>query len=117
VDHLAGGMIEIVDYKTGATLPTQKEVDKNLQLSFYALAATTIPTAPFGKRPEKVKLSLYFLDNQEKISTIRTAEQLKEAKEEILKVREEIEKSDFKCSGHLFCQGKCEYSLFCRVEK
>lgn len=116
VDKPPGGGIEIVDYKTGATMPSQSEVDKNLQLSFYALAATTIPTAPFGRRPEKVKLSLYFLDNQEKISTERTAEQLEEAKKEILEVRDEIEKSDFKCSGHLFCQGKCEYSLFCRVE-
>jgi len=116
VDSLPGGGIEIVDYKTGATIPTQKEVDENLQLSFYALAATSIPTAPFGKSPQKVKLSLYFLDNQEKISTIRTAKQLAEAKEEIFKVRDEIEKSDFKCSGHMFCQSKCEYSLFCKSD-
>ncbi len=110
------GTIEIIDYKTGATIPTQKDVDRNLQLSFYALAATTIQMEPFGIKPEKVKLSLYFLDNQEKISTIRTAEQLKEATEEILKVRDEIEKSDFKCSGHIFCQNNCEYSLFCKSD-
>jgi RecB family exonuclease len=116
VDDIGGGTIEIVDYKTGATIPTQKEVDKNLQLSFYALAATKIPTAPFAKPPEKVKLSLYYLDEQEKISTTRTAKQLEEAVKEIFKVRDEIEKSDFKCSGHMFCQTGCEFSLFCKSD-
>ncbi len=127
IDDLGNGTIEIIDYKTGATIPTQKEVDKNLQLSFYALAATKIPEAPFasgpvgptargGKAPEKIKLSLYYLDTQEKISTIRTAKQLEQAKEEIFKVREEIEKSDFKCSNHMFCQMGCEFSLFCQSD-
>lgn len=116
VDEIGDGVIEILDYKTGATIPSQREVDNNMQLSFYALAATKIPTAPFGKLPEKVKLSLYYLDSQEKISTTRTAKQLEEAVKDIFKVREEIEKSDFKCSGHMFCQIGCEFSLFCRSE-
>lgn len=116
VDVLPDGSIEIIDYKTGATIPTQREVDSNLQLSFYTLAATSIPTSPFGKSPKEVKLSLYFLDQQQKISTTRTKEQLEKAIEEIYKVREEIEKSDFKCSGHMFCQNNCEYSLFCRTD-
>lgn len=113
VDRLSDGSIEIIDYKTGATIPSQREVDKNLQLSFYALAATTIQMEPFAKKPEEIKLSLYFLDNQEKISTTRTGKQLEEAKKEIITLREEIEKSDFKCSGHMFCQMGCEFSIFC----
>ncbi|KKR57041.1 MAG: hypothetical protein UT96_C0028G0021, partial [Candidatus Woesebacteria bacterium GW2011_GWC2_40_30] len=117
VDNLGNGEIEIVDYKTGATIPTQKEVDKNLQLSFYALAASKIPTEPFGKIPERIKLSLYYLDSQEKISTTRTVKQLENAVTEILKVRDEIEKSDFKCSNHMFCQMGCEFSLFCKSEE
>ncbi|HJY98267.1 MAG TPA: ATP-dependent DNA helicase [Patescibacteria group bacterium] len=116
IDRLKDGSVEIIDYKTGATIPSQKEVDRNLQLSFYALAATTVPTPPFGVKPEKVKLSLYFLDNQEKISTFRTIEQLDEARKEIFKIRDEIEESDFKCSGHMFCRGKCEFSLFCGAD-
>jgi DNA helicase-2/ATP-dependent DNA helicase PcrA len=116
VDVLPGGVIEIIDYKTGATIPTQKEVDNNLQLSFYALASTKIPIEPLGKNLEKIKMSLYYLDSQEKISTTRTKEQLDEAVEEIFKVRNEIEKSEFKCSNHMFCQSKCEYSLFCKSD-
>ena len=116
IDDIGSGMIEIVDYKTGAKVPTQREVDKNLQLSFYALAASTIRERPFGQTPDKIKLSLYYLDQQEKISTVRTAKQLEDAKKEIFKVRDEIEKSDFGCSGHMFCQMGCEFSLFCRAE-
>ncbi len=117
VDDLGGGEIEIIDYKTGATIPSQREVDKNLQLSFYALAATKIPTEPFNKTPDKIKLSLYYLDEQEKISTTRTAKQLEDAEKEIHKIKEEIEKSDFKCSNHIFCQTGCDYSLFCKSEE
>ncbi|MGA3291697.1 MAG: ATP-dependent DNA helicase [Candidatus Microgenomates bacterium] len=117
VDNLVDGEIEIIDYKTGATIPSQREVDKDLQLSFYALAATKIPTEPFGRTSDKIKLSLYYLDEQEKISTTRTAKQLEEAVKEIFKVRDEIEKSDFKCSGHMFCQTGCEFSLFCKAEE
>ncbi|KKS18650.1 MAG: hypothetical protein UU74_C0004G0001, partial [Candidatus Woesebacteria bacterium GW2011_GWA1_41_7] len=111
------GEIEIIDYKTGATIPTQKDVDKNLQLSFYALAANKIPTEPFFKIPEKIRLSLYYLDQQQKLSTVRSMKQLESAVAEISKVREEIEKSDFKCSNHMFCQTGCEFSLFCKSDK
>jgi RecB family exonuclease len=116
VDDLGNGEIEIVDYKTGATIPSQRDVDKNLQLSFYALAASSMRELPFGQSPDKIKLSLYYLDEQEKISTVRTAKQLEEATKEIFKVRDEIEKSDFKCSGHMFCQMGCEFSLFCKTD-
>jgi len=116
IDDIGDGTIEIIDYKTGATIPSQRDVDKNLQLSFYALAATKIPNIPFGKTPDKIKLSLYYLDEQEKISTTRTVKQLENAVDEIIKVRDEIVKSDFKCSNHMFCQMGCEFSLFCKSE-
>ena len=115
VDIFPDGSIEIIDYKTGANIPSQKEVDKNLQLSFYGLAATQIPEEPFNKEPEKIKLSLYYLDEQEKITTIRTSKDLEKAKEEIFKVRDEIENSDFTCSGNFLCKD-CEFKLFCNVE-
>ena len=107
------GGIEIIDYKTGERVPSQKQVDKDLQLTFYALAASSIKETPFAKKPEEVLLSLYYFHGQQKITTKRTKEQLSKAVEEIFKVREEIENSDFKCSGGYFCQNKCEYSLFC----
>ena len=116
VDIFPSGEIEIIDYKTGANIPTQKEVDRDLQLSFYAIAAVKTPIKPLGVSPEKIKLSLYYLDSQEKITTRRTKEELQKAVGEIFKYRQEIENSDFKCSGHMFCQNNCEYSLFCKAE-
>lgn len=110
---VTGDMIEIVDYKTGARVPTQREVDKNMQLSLYALAATQINEPPLGKKPDKVKLTLWYLDEGIKLTTTRSPEDLSKAVDEVFKVRSEIEKSDFACSGHPFCRD-CEYKTFCR---
>ncbi|RLC32792.1 hypothetical protein DRH13_01070 [Candidatus Woesebacteria bacterium] len=115
VDKLYGGKIEIIDYKTGANIPTQRQIDHDLQLTFYALAAANINEEPFGKSVDKIKLTLYYFDNQKKISTTRTKKQLEDARKEIFTWRDKIEKSDFKCSGHMFCR-TCEYALLCRAD-
>jgi DNA helicase-2/ATP-dependent DNA helicase PcrA len=111
-----GNGIEIVDYKTGERTPTQKEVDRDLQLSVYALAATSIKEPPFDKKPEDVTLSLYYLEDGKKITTKRSSKDLEKAKKEIFKVRKQIEESDFRCSGHMFCDS-CEYALMCRADQ
>lgn len=113
IDDKGKGTIEIVDYKTGR-MPSKREIDANLQLSMYALAATHIPETPFGKDIADVILTLYYFDSKQKISTTRTREQLEEEKVKILKIAEEIEKSDFRCSGNQLCTN-CEYKLFCGV--
>ncbi|MBI3558955.1 ATP-dependent helicase [Candidatus Gottesmanbacteria bacterium] len=106
IDELKNGEIEIIDYKTGANVPTQKEIDADLQMTIYALAATI-------KKPiEKVKLSFYYFDTATKIETLRTAAQLEEAKKQLLQIRDEIQSSDFQCSGVLLCQN-CEYKMLC----
>ncbi len=110
VDDLGGGMIEIIDYKTGSKIPEQKDIDKNLQMTLYALAA--VDPGVLGRKIENVKLSFYFFDNATKISTVRTAEQLTEAKKEVLAIRDQIEHSDFTCSGGVICQN-CEYKILC----
>jgi len=115
VDSLSGDKIEIIDYKTGANIPTQKDIDHDLQLTFYALAATNIKEFPFDKKPGDIKLTLYYFDNQQKVSTERTQGQLKKAIKDIFEWRKKIESSDFYCSGHMFCNN-CEYSLFCRSD-
>ncbi len=108
-----GEILHIIDYKTGGTPLTQKEADKNLQLSIYALAASEIKQKPFGVRPDKIKLSLYYFETKSVVSTYRTLKQLNEAKEEILEWRKHIEDSDFCCSGNFLCQN-CEYRAFCK---
>ena len=114
VDKHPSGRIEIVDYKTGGKVPTQKQVDGDLQMTLYALAATEVRDQLFWKKPEEVILSLYYFEEQKKISTVRTKEQLEEAKKTVIKIAKEIESSDFTCSGSEFCR-ICEYKLFCEA--
>ncbi len=105
--------LHIVDYKTGSTVMSQREADKALQLSIYALAASEIKTPPFGVKPENIKLSLMYFEDPQIITTVRTKDDLETAKSEILEIRKQIEESDFKCSGNFLCSN-CEYKSFCR---
>ncbi len=113
VDILPDGSLEIIDYKTSSKHLTPKEAQSNLQLSFYALAATGLTCHPYGKSIDKIKLSLYYLDTQEKVSVVLTADQLERAKAEILAKAEEISRSDFTCSQSQICQSGCDYHYLC----
>jgi DNA helicase-2/ATP-dependent DNA helicase PcrA len=108
------GKIEIIDYKTGDNIPTPKKLEEDLQLTFYALAANEVKDKILGKDPEEILLSLYYLEKDLKLTTTRTKEQLNEAKKLILEKVREIEASDFKCSGSMFCKN-CEYKILCRA--
>ncbi len=113
VDILPHGEIEIIDYKTSSKPQTEKEAQTDLQLSFYALAASLIPTSPFGKSPDKIKLSLYYFVNQQKVSVYQTVDQLAKANNQIVDYARQIENSDFHCSKSLICQKSCDYKILC----
>ena len=112
VDVLENGQIEIIDYKTGK-IPKDREktaVD-DLQLSFYSLAATILKTDPFNKKPEDIKLTLLYLEENTRFSTTRSAAQLEQAKQQILNYADQISRSDFKCTGK-YC-ANCEFKILC----
>jgi RecB family exonuclease len=112
VDLRPDGTIEIIDYKTGSNMPSEKELVTNLQLTLYALAATQVRDTIFNKQAEQVILSLHYLEEDKILTTTRTKEQLEQAKGEILQKIIEIEQSDFVCSANMLCQ-KCEYKMLC----
>ncbi|MDE2026258.1 MAG: PD-(D/E)XK nuclease family protein, partial [Patescibacteria group bacterium] len=114
VDELPDGSIEIIDYKTGANVPSEKEVAKNLQLTTYALAAKSMQDKTLQRNPNQILLSLYYIEQGKKLTTTRTPEQLEEAKEELLHVANTIDQSDFVCSKSIFCQN-CEYKMLCKT--
>ncbi|MCL4353639.1 ATP-dependent helicase [Patescibacteria group bacterium] len=110
----SGNILEIIDYKTGTNVPTEKSLAENLQLTFYGLAATEIKENLLGVEPEAIRLSLHFLEKDIKLTTTRTKEELEKAKREILEKKTEIEASDFTCRKSLLCR-TCEYKDFCNV--
>lgn len=103
--------LEIIDYKTGKTWD-QKQVDESLQMTVYALAAAD--KGIFDQKPERVILSFYFLDSSKKLSTKRTAAQLKKARQELVTKAEKIAASDFSPQPSRLCDW-CEYRLLCEA--
>jgi len=114
IDTLDDGRIEIIDYKTGRNVPTEKKVKENLQLSFYALAAAEIQDGVLGKDPSEVLLTLHYLEDDKKISTTRTREDLEKAKRDILTKVDAIQTSELACSHSILCK-QCEYQMLCQA--
>lgn len=109
IDKLPDETLEIIDYKTGK-VASQKEVDKNSQLTFYAMAISGLGL--YQQSPENVILSFYFLETQEKVSTRRTIEDLEKAKKAILIKAQEIAQAEFLPKPGPWCDF-CEYKLLC----
>ena len=105
IDSLEGGGVEIIDYKTG-TSKNQKEVDKDDQVSFYAIATKE----SLGLNPKK--LTLYFVETGERISTTRTDKQLEEKKREAMEVMQNIREGKFQPNPGMHCKW-CDYKDIC----
>lgn len=97
--------VEIMDYKTGNT-KTQKEVDKDDQLTVYALAAKEA----LSLNPKK--LTYYFLESGDKISTTKSEKQLNEIKEEIKNILKQITEGNFEAKSGKHCDW-CDYNNIC----
>jgi DNA helicase-2/ATP-dependent DNA helicase PcrA len=105
IDALDGDKVEVIDYKTGKP-QEQKEADKSLQLSIYAIAARE------KLKKEPAVLSFYYLTSNEKVSSERTEEELEETKDEILKVADSILKREFQATKGFHCEW-CDYKPIC----
>lgn len=115
VDKTKNG-IELIDYKTAKRLPSQQDIDSNLQLSLYCLGLMD-RWPQFAKQgPENIKLTFYFLKHQEALSTKRTKEQLDNVKEKVWESLAEIEKSDFPPIPSPLCDW-CGYRRICPMWK
>jgi DNA helicase-2/ATP-dependent DNA helicase PcrA len=105
--------IEIIDYKTGQDNP-KAESSHILQLSMYALAATRIKDNIFNVTPDKIKLTLHFIEGNTKKTLTFTKSDLDDLENNLIEKIDEIEKSDFKCSGSILCK-TCEFKLLCNT--
>lgn len=114
VDGLTDGKIEIIDYKTGSNAPDEKKLLTDKQMTFYALAASEVHDGVLGRKPDEVLLTLEYIETEQRLTTVRSKEQLEEAKAYVLQKAEEINTSDFLCSGSELCK-TCEYHMLCQT--
>ena len=105
VNRLAGGAVEIVDYKTGKP-KNQEKADKNLQLGVYALAAEDV----LELSPER--LVFYNLASNEAVATTRDAKALKQLKEEIFATADLIRAGEFRANPGFWCR-YCDFKPLC----
>ncbi len=105
IDKLEDNNVEIIDYKTGK-VKTQKEVDKDKQITFYAMGAKEA----LGLNPEK--LTLHFVGENEKISTTRNQKDIQKAREETKEVVQEIIEGNFEPNSGYHCKW-CDYNNIC----
>ena len=88
VNRLGERSVEIVDYKTGKP-KTEKQAQKDLQLSVYALAAREL------LEWDPVRLVFYNLQNNETVAAARDAKQLAKAQSEVQETAAEIRAGQF----------------------
>jgi len=106
IDRLSDGTFEVIDYKTGR-LKDQRFIDKDLQLSIYALACQDALKIPVSK------LSLYYLEDNKKISTVRSVDTLEKTKNELETIAQTIGTSKFEpVPSPMICK-YCDYRLIC----
>ncbi len=104
IDRVNDGF-EIVDYKTGS-LKKKKDVDRDEQLTIYALAAEEA----LGIKAKKQ--ALYFIEDGEKVETERSEAQLSKKRKDLDKVIDEMKKSKFEAKPGFAC-GFCEFRKIC----
>lgn len=113
IDKRDDGGIEIIDYKTGNPESLSKR-GYQLQLGLYALAATQVRSEYLGRKPEDITVSLHYLETGNKLSQQITQEDIEHTRKIIQSKIQEIESSDFKCSGSILCQN-CEFKMLCKA--
>ncbi|MGH9344073.1 MAG: RecB family exonuclease, partial [Terriglobia bacterium] len=97
--------VELTDYKTGRAR-TEKDAEKSLQLSVYALAARNI----LRLRPSRV--TLYNLTTNEAVSAARTPQEMDSAVERICEAGADILAGHFPATPGFICRW-CNYVPIC----
>ncbi len=105
-DKLEDGSLEIIDYKTGKS-KSQAQVDKDLQLQIYAMATKECLGKPASK------MTLYFLDDDLKVSTEPDEKQIEKVKQEIIETADQINQGDFTPKPDRFACKFCAYRGIC----
>jgi DNA helicase-2/ATP-dependent DNA helicase PcrA len=105
VNRLAGGEVEIVDYKTGR--PRREEhARKSLQLSLYAIAAREVLEI------EPARMVFYNLATNEAVATTRNEKQLDAARTQVAEAAANIRAGNFPATPGFYCR-TCDFRPIC----
>jgi len=99
-------LVEVIDYKTGR-VPTQPDVDENLQLACYQMAARTL--YPMAGR---IRTTLYYLATNFPMSTEFDDEAIERHKDELRQVIAGIEAGHFEARQQRACD-YCDCHDYC----
>ena len=106
VDKLESGGLSIVDYKSNQGLFTRDDLEKNLQLTLYQLAAEQTWHLPVER------LTLYHLRSNTPCScAARDEARLEEARQLVLKVAKSITEGNFPATENQYCP--CDFAEHC----
>ncbi len=115
IDRLPDGSIEIIDYKTGRP-KTQYQVDSDEQLTAYALTVRegAVRDPDTGERlPRASRLTLYFTETDQAISTTRTDEELDAYRDKVLALAARIRSGHFAATPTSSRCRSCDYRRIC----
>ena len=108
VDVLGEKQLEVIDYKTGARMPTQSVVDRDVQLAIYRLAAAELyPTFD-------VTTTLYYVLHDVRMSAVQSDEMLSETQYDILEAIARIQLGDFDPNPDSHCDW-CGVKAHCEL--
>jgi len=107
IDDLGKNSVEIIDYKTGKP-KDEKFAKESLQLSIYGLACRDV----LRLNPER--LSFYYVNPNEKVTTTRNAEDYETTKKTITETGKKILSEEFEPTPGRICKW-CDYASICPV--
>lgn len=113
IDADAKSNLEIIDYKTGKQ-PSLKDLEKDLQLSVYALAATDKQF--LNKKLSQVTFSYIYLQNDEKVSLKKTGTDVASIKKTLIETAKEINQQQFLPQPGRHCDF-CPFKIVCDAWK
>lgn len=88
VDRVGEDRYRVIDYKAGTVMPSQEDLDNDLQLSLYGLAFWKMA----GSIPEE--LVIYHLRENVALTTVRTLEDLEKTERQILEVGDRMSRKE-----------------------